>query len=643
MQPFKNNCVRCKLREYTFSQLVPRWKGYRNDNLNTRIFISDLIELGLPGLRIVSFTGTSSIYCQFYDEMDTIFDNLESFCLSLKKDVCWPIRFQKWVLIKFLVHVRKLTHDDNAPTFSIKKNKDVYDCETNRNKLICQEFEKYYSKDKYPRFYAKVLLSTLLPASGVDPELLTDKRDLQTLQTCLKYSKFALQDLRCQRNIDINDNVSILNKELDKVYFVHCNRIHTYVNCVDAYAQGLKKFKKFDKIATLWLEWIKDILAYQYDFDIGININMNLNGVRNGNYNFNCNENNFISSVKLIFQQWTLTKTMIDSVLQMIEFILWYDLKIEHCPNLQHVLDKMCVSFIKYDKYFNKLKRQLISMSSVQVLDSFIDDIEAAAADDGVINPFMCYHVKDKYCCEIRMRQEECKMILRLCFKLMMHNFLLHDTGCHYEHLNYSYSNSYSYSYRHKYNYLNNNLINLEYLNKAKFCLENQLAKILNIIEHDELLAYSIYWILGDEQKCSQIKQMIFVEMKIIGNRMDAEIEAINRLENEYLAIVRKCNRNKNLKVTKIDIQQQIMIKYDIVKRWMQISKKNQLSNIILTDDDTIKLLNNLSMGKQCNWYKCKIKSAKLFKCKQCQNVRYCSRICQKKDWIWTHRLTCTR
>ena len=46
-------------------------------------------------------------------------------------------------------------------------------------------------------------------------------------------------------------------------------------------------------------------------------------------------------------------------------------------------------------------------------------------------------------------------------------------------------------------------------------------------------------------------------------------------------------------------------------------------------------------MSKQCNWYKCKIKSEKLLKCKQCQNARYCSRICQKKDWISRHRLTC--
>ena len=515
---------RCKLRDYTFSQLVTRWKRSGNDNIETRTFITDLIELGLPGLCIVGFAGTSDIYFQFYDGIDIIFDNLESFCLSLKEDVCWPIHFQKWVLIKFLIHT------DNEAAFSTK-NKEFYDSETNRNKLICQEFEKYYIKDKYPRFYADILLSAILPETSVDTELLTDKRDLQTLQTCVKYSKLVLQD---NYNVDINDNVSLLNKELDKIYFPSSYRINTYVNCVGAYAQGLKKFEKFDKIACLWLEWIKDISTYQQDFDIGINMNVL-------NRNFNCNQNNCIYSVKLIFQRWRLTKNMIDSILDMIEFILWYDLKTdhEHCTNLQHILhilNKICVAVIKYDKYFDKLKHELMSMSSNQVSDTFFDDI-------------IVHRVKKKYtCCRaINSRQEEIKMIQIVCFKLMMHNFLLHGTGCY----NYSFNHSYSsrHKYNCKYNYLKNNVINLEYLNKAKFCLENPLANKLNVIQHDELFAYSIYWILGDEEKCYQIKQMIFRQMQINSYRCKKQFESIDMLKNEYLSIVKNSKRYKNLEV----------------------------------------------------------------------------------------------
>ena len=501
-----------------------------------------------------------------------------------------------------------------------------FDSETNRNKSICREFEKYYTKEKYPRFYAEILLSTMLPGTGVDTELFTElKRDLQTLQTCLKYSRLALQYLRCENNVDINDNVSILNRELDKVYFCDSNRIYTYVNCVKGYIQGLYKFGEFDKAARVWIEWIKDITAHQHDFDIGIGT-INSNICINDDYN----QNNCICDIKYISQRWRLTEKMIDSVLKMIEFVSLYELKNKYCENVKHILNKICAALIKYDKYCNKLKNKLITMSSDKVLDVFIDDIDT---DFHVINPLNGENIKQRYCHSINSLQQRIKIRERLCFGLMMHNYLFHDIG--FKHR------------RYNYRYLNKNLVNLQHLNKAKFCLENPFANKLNIIEHDSLMAYSIYWILGAYKKCYQIKQMIFSQMQINGKTM--EFDAINRLETEYLANTGKRGENSNFR--KHDTQQQMILKHEIVKRLVQvkpelaknIQHKNRLSNIMLNDHSTMILLNNLSMGKQCNWHKCKMKSQKLLKCKKCQNVRYCSRICQKKDWILRHRYTCTR
>ena len=639
MHSYKNNWNRCKLREYTFSQLVTRWKRSRSVTFETHLFLSDLIELGLPGLRVVSFTSNGC--CNYYNftQMDTIlmFDNLESFCLSLKEDCCWPIHFQKWVLMKFLLQAREFVYEKNKVAFY----KEFYDAETNRNKLICQDFEKYYPKEKYPRFYAHILFCTILPSDDIYIKLLTNKRDLQTLEICLKYSKLALQDLHCEHDASI----SMLNKALDKVYFCDSNRIFSYVLCFHVYIQALYKFEETEKAARLWLEWIKDISTYQHDFDIGISINLNSNSNRHGNIN-NRNQNNFIYRIKLICQRWTLSEKMIDIVLEMIEFILWYDSKIKDSTIVQHILNKICVSLIKHGKYFNKLKHQLMSMPSDQVLDIFIDDIDK---DQHVTNidSLTVKREKDTYCSLIGQCQQGIKMIKTRCFRLMIHNYILRSCTCNCR-----------YKYNLNFSRRNINMINLKYLNKAKLCLKNPFVNPLHIFKHSmgPITVFSMYWILGDEQKCDQIKQMIFSEIQNNDKRHIMDLEAINYFEDEYSAIINggQLQRGYNLKFRKkkISIQRQIMIKHDMVQRLLHATQelshckkfenKYRLSGLIL-HNDTIKLLNNLSMAKQCYWYKCKMKSEKLLKCKQCKNVRYCSRICQKKDWVWGHRLTCTR
>ena len=55
----------------------------------------------------------------------------------------------------------------------------------------------------------------------------------------------------------------------------------------------------------------------------------------------------------------------------------------------------------------------------------------------------------------------------------------------------------------------------------------------------------------------------------------------------------------------------------------------NNLQNI----NETVRFFKNLSSFKECHWRGCLNKNKILKKCKNCQSVYYCSRLCQKLDW----------
>ena len=60
----------------------------------------------------------------------------------------------------------------------------------------------------------------------------------------------------------------------------------------------------------------------------------------------------------------------------------------------------------------------------------------------------------------------------------------------------------------------------------------------------------------------------------------------------------------------------------------------NNLQNI----NKTIQYFKNLSSFKECHWRGCLNKNQTLKKCKNCQCVYYCSRLCQKLDWKMYYR-----
>ena len=65
----------------------------------------------------------------------------------------------------------------------------------------------------------------------------------------------------------------------------------------------------------------------------------------------------------------------------------------------------------------------------------------------------------------------------------------------------------------------------------------------------------------------------------------------------------------------------------------------NKIAQTLQNKQD-VAVLSNMAMFKQCNFYQCNKKNVRLKRCKQCLSSYYCSRLCQKKDWLF-HRRVC--
>ena len=59
-----------------------------------------------------------------------------------------------------------------------------------------------------------------------------------------------------------------------------------------------------------------------------------------------------------------------------------------------------------------------------------------------------------------------------------------------------------------------------------------------------------------------------------------------------------------------------------------------------LQNEKYMTLLGNIAMFKECNYNGCNKKDVILKRCQKCVSVYYCSRLCQKKDWL-NHRNVC--
>ena len=68
---------------------------------------------------------------------------------------------------------------------------------------------------------------------------------------------------------------------------------------------------------------------------------------------------------------------------------------------------------------------------------------------------------------------------------------------------------------------------------------------------------------------------------------------------------------------------------------------ENLICDMFRRVDGKFRLVLNMAEFKQCNWTKCRKKDTVLKKCKKCESVMYCSKICQKKDWKQRHKRLC--
>ena len=85
--------------------------------------------------------------------------------------------------------------------------------------------------------------------------------------------------------------------------------------------------------------------------------------------------------------------------------------------------------------------------------------------------------------------------------------------------------------------------------------------------------------------------------------------------------------------------------KNNLTQKQKMSMMRSKLTNIMFNKDifvhlilNNILTLRNIVSVKECNWKNCKKKNIKLMKCKRCKSVYYCSKICQKKDWILSNK-----
>ena len=71
-----------------------------------------------------------------------------------------------------------------------------------------------------------------------------------------------------------------------------------------------------------------------------------------------------------------------------------------------------------------------------------------------------------------------------------------------------------------------------------------------------------------------------------------------------------------------------------------KIYASNKTNVQALHDEKYATILGNIAMFKECNYNGCNKKDVILKRCKKCVSVYYCSRLCQKKDWL-NHRRVC--
>ena len=80
---------------------------------------------------------------------------------------------------------------------------------------------------------------------------------------------------------------------------------------------------------------------------------------------------------------------------------------------------------------------------------------------------------------------------------------------------------------------------------------------------------------------------------------------------------------------------------YDFLKH-LKTNASLVMKNTIKNETNVVTMCNVMAK-KQCNWKKCKKKSVILRRCSKCKSRLYCSKKCQKRDWISHKQYCCTQ
>ena len=152
-----------------------------------------------------------------------------------------------------------------------------------------------------------------------------------------------------------------------------------------------------------------------------------------------------------------------------------------------------------------------------------------------------------------------------------------------------------------------------------------------------ELLYFksSVYFVIGNWKLFKEsIKERKIATNKCKDTLLQVNVSMPNCFNNVCYTSQPLDNFDNNSKLRKIKLKYNTFKKRLIFVRYNSRTRTGGILKNVLDNNQNINMIFNIASVKQCNWMGCMKKDCKLRRCRKCKSVYYCSKLCQKKDWI---------
>ena len=645
-------CSDSIIEQATFSQILQRMKPYSYAKYvrKTSQLMHDLIQLKINGLSetVCDSTDDHDHDCCMYAlvvNTGLLLDSLENFCqVKLQQDPFWPIPMQCCLLARYIA---EFVESRGITSLKIKASQHK-EWKMHLWQQVISIYLKYYQKHDYPRFYA-----TLLHKYNV-----SQSEDIS--RQCL---------ILCKQRLSTNHHHLTRKKEiraaLDSWTHLVINPIYDYgISCADYFEFRIQRIHTKHGLGPLEPCSIK----YIYQFFNDLFLNESQFEVSTGYIKYN-HDYNHLGDWEYDHASWWLIQIIGKCCLHLfvkfallVDMIKFYNNHNDHDKKIPKKIQKEILQLTSKNKeYSNKLQKYLCKFAVAYVkLYKFIgknflsDENQSLNLGNSISYPTTSMKTIDSLMSSLQKTIQSCFVLLSYQYLIDQNNQLETILNCA------KMMDRYHWYYKHKDN------INHIHLNEEGFLVAGDC-------EHGMLINFCLYFILGKWEMCQEFldviveshgdKYYLYYIFKLCYGLYLTLIEKPNPFGehcHHYYNFECKCVENSKLTMKQ---------RWDLVIEKVTIGRLGMLTDVtdiestlccpesrtlIQTflddnhdyDDDNdssclIQFCNNLCQLKQCHWNQCKKKSKKLKKCKNCRQVLYCSRLCQKKHWANGHSDVC--